>query len=69
MGFHIVTDSNADLSAADRESFSDFSYLHVPYFINDVEGDPGITGHEFFEAMRNGANSAEIGRASCRERV
>ena len=39
MGFHIVTDSNADLSAADRESFSDFSYLHVPYFINDVEGD------------------------------
>ena len=57
MGFHIVTDSNADLSAADRESFSDFSYLHVPYFINDVEGDPGITGHEFFEAMRNGAST------------
>ena len=57
MGFHIVTDSNADLSVADRKSFSDFSYLHVPYFINDIEGDPNITGHEFFEAMRNGAST------------
>lgn len=55
MSFYVVTDSNADLSAQDREKFSDFSYLNVSFFIDDVEGDPTITNHEFFEKMRAGS--------------
>ena len=55
MSFQIITDSNADLSAEVRKGFSDFHYLNVPFFIDDVEGDPNISGHEFFEKMRAGA--------------
>lgn len=55
MSFYIVTDSNADLSVHEREKFSDFTYLNVPFFIDDVEGDPSISNHEFFDRMRAGA--------------
>ena len=55
MSFYIVTDSNADLPLSDREKFNDFTYLNVSFFVDDVEGDPTITNHEFFERMRAGA--------------
>lgn len=55
MSFQIITDSNADLSAEVRQGFTDFHYLNVPFFIDDIEGDPNISGHEFFDKMRAGA--------------
>lgn len=55
MSFQIITDSNADLSPDVRKDFSDFHYLNVSFFIDDIEGDPNISSHEFFEKMRSGA--------------
>lgn len=57
MSFHIVTDSNSDIPKSVRSQFENFSMLNVPFFLDDVEGDPDISYSEFFRRMREGAAS------------